>query len=260
MSWINCYDFDTAADSVATAMGLAPALLIGALQEHDESQLLNLVEDPFQKMPKDVLSNFGLNLEAVLAEIQGATYFHATRVAEPDVFATKGILPLGEALESIQTQLKDLAGPSISTSKWNQIWLSLTSHPLPSDAPTLALRMEHRALWGPSGTLVRDAHLHAREIGKSSFLESPEIIVDIANALFERTGVPLPDLFNLATRPYIVEFRSDSIGLNEIRSAIWYIYSSSRSIDLTNIHQGTFDGCGHRVPASDVVSVSVVAS
>ena len=260
MNRINCRDFDTAIASLTCAMGQTTSALSEALQWYNESRLHESRMDPFEKMPNDILAMFGLDLPTVVSRTTRTTYFHATRVTVPELFHTAGILPLPDAVEAILIQLRSLAGTAISDEDWLEAIESLTSRPMASDAHTLALRLRYQHLWGPSGALVRDRHLLAGQLGLASFQDRPEIVVDIANAIETRTDIPLLEMFLSETTPCIVEFKSTCIGPDEIRSAFWYVYSIARSMPLTNIEQGSFDGHGHPVPASDVVSVATIDS
>src|SRR5213078_3342066 len=55
-----------------------PSKLAIALAEYHESLLEESAEDPWELMPRDVLEQFGVDVETVAGRFDGACYFHGT--------------------------------------------------------------------------------------------------------------------------------------------------------------------------------------
>lgn len=71
-------------------------------------------------------------------------------------------------------------------------------------------------------------------------------------------NIPLLDRYLMATEPVIVKFHDNYLGENEIRSALWYLYSRSRKQDLANVYIGGFSGNGVAIPANRIVTIEVI--
>lgn len=245
--------------SMSTALGVPAPDMLAALKNYDETRIHDqIARDSFRCMPHDVLSEFGISIPTALKAFIGASYFHGTRAAQPEAFADQGILPLGDALDGIWSYLRVLAGADITDSEWVSFRESLACGAGEDDGFLFRHKTADLSMWGPHGMLVKETLLSPIEAGIHDYLNGPEIIEDITHAIEVEYQIPLLDRFVATTRPCIVEFRSSSLGVDEIQSAIWYLYSRTRKQQLSNVIQGGFAGNGKPVPSHHVVAVEVV--
>jgi len=135
------------------------------------------------------------------------TWFHGTRVEDHRLFLQHGILPKSKAIEFIKPRLKELANGLVAEGD-NPFSLS-----------TMAKQGEHDE--GPFAFLIRDVAIH--EPGAHhNYLQSPEIVEDLAGALLGRKYEVLVKRFQAITKPCLVTFRAESQG-HEISHALWYL-------------------------------------
>jgi hypothetical protein len=114
---LDCHDLKTALATLESLLDIVVEELSEALVSHDESRF-DGTEDPFKRMPNDVANALGANLE--LAHPAGAYYFHGTRVVDPDSFVRRGILPLGQMVDSIWSTLGDLVRDVCPATEWDE--------------------------------------------------------------------------------------------------------------------------------------------
>ncbi len=118
MLWLDCHDLHSTLASLEAAIGTTPAELERALREHDEAQLAEWTEDPWQLMPREVLERFGTDVETVAGRLEGAYYFHGTRALDPEAFRRRGILPLAQMLDELWEGLRELVRDEMTDEGW----------------------------------------------------------------------------------------------------------------------------------------------
>lgn len=260
MLLLDCGDVHSTAASLSAALGVSSRSLVRAIKSYDGPRLESgLLESPFEMMPRQLLGEFGASMETTLRAFVGASYFHGTRSPNPRAFAVDGILPLGSVLDAIWSHLRGLAGRDISDTDWAAFRRALGIDAGGHDGCLYRLKATESSHWGPYAMLVREALLHPGEAGIHDYLNGPEIIEDITRAIALEYRLPLMERFMDSTSPCIVKFHARSLGANEVRSAIWYLYSRLRKEPLTNVSQGGFSGIGIPVPPDSISAVEVIS-
>jgi hypothetical protein len=135
------------------------------------------------------------------------TWFHGTRVEDHKLFLQHGILPKSGAREFIEPRLKELAKGLVAEGD------------NPFSFSVIAKQGEHDE--GPFASLIRDVVIHSPG-AYHNYLQSPEIVEDIAGALLGKNYDALLKRFKDVTKPYLVAFRAESQG-DEISCALWYL-------------------------------------
>jgi hypothetical protein len=135
------------------------------------------------------------------------TWFHGTRVEDHRLFLQHGILPKSGARAFIEPRLKALAKGLVAEGD------------NPFSFPMMAKQGEHDE--GPFAFLIRDVVIYSPG-AHHNYLQSPEIVEDIAGALLGKNCDVLVKRFKDITKPYLVTFRAESQG-DEISCALWYL-------------------------------------
>ena len=258
MAWLDCHDSEAALASLAEAIGTTPTKLATALGEYDESRLESRAEDPCALMPRDVLEQFGADVDAVTGRFDGACYFHGTRALDPEAFKRRGILPLDQMVEELWATLSDLAGEEITDQDWDSFRSSVETGAGGHDGSLYRLKTGGRIHYGPFGLVVRETFLDPGSTGSHDYLGCPEIVQDVARCYASATGGGLERRFCDAAKPCIVKFRSADCRPGDVKAALWYAFTKLRDGEITSSANYSFDGGGDPVPADDVVDVEVI--
>lgn len=217
-------------------------------------------EDPYVRMPREVLEHFGSDVDAVSARFEGAHYFHGTRVVDPQQFQSRGILPLDEVVEQIWRILYDLVQAEVSSEQWDEVRRLIESGAGGHDGWLYRLKTGSRLHYGPHALLVREFLFMPQETGSHDYLACPEIVQDISRCFKSVHGIDLEERFCRAAVPCIVKFRRTDTCLEATRIALWYAFSKLREGRLTSNANGGFDGRGQPIPPDDVMGIEVIAS
>lgn len=258
MPCLDCHDLSSTLASLATAIHTTPAQLELALREHDEVRFEEATEDPWHLMPREVLERFGVDARTVADRFNDAYYFHGTRTVEPEAFLRRGILPLDQIVDELWATLRALVGGEISDEEWAAFRSSVESDAGGHSGSLYRLKTRGRIHFGPFGLVVRETFLGPGSTGSHDYLGCPEIVQDIAVCFTSAHAGNLERRFCAATKPCIVQFRSNKLRSGAITAALWYAYTRLRDGEITSSSNYSFDGDGEPVPAVDVVAVEIV--
>lgn len=256
MAWLDCSNLETARSSISIAVGADQANLTAILSTYDESRLAIGSEDPYKRMPREVCEVLGCDIERVAPN--GAFFFHATRLLDPNAIAQQGIVPLGQIIDHIWASLFPLVSDVVSGNAWEEFRESIERGGGGYDGSLYREKTRRTLHHGPMAFLVRDSILNSHLAHNHDYLECPEIIQDIARCFEHAFAVHLEDRFIRASHPAIVKFRSRKVWTGSIRAALWYIYELDRTGTVSASANEGFDGEGTPVHAEDIVAVDLL--
>ena len=244
---LDCESAATTLTSLATLLDLSVSVLqkrVSGLSP-DSLQELSRVQD------KDLPEVLWCHIALVANPLPRATcWFHATRVLPQTTFA-EGILPLGDMLPRIRTELDELMHDCPEASQPDPIATSSVGNPL-----ALASRMQLAQGQGPDAFLVRQAILEPDD-SQHRFLEAPEAVEDVAVMLAGDRAAALMDCFRRATRPCIVKFQTTDPDPEALRAALNYAYNDQWGVELP-CPPYTLGMDGQRVPPTAIAKVEFV--
>jgi hypothetical protein len=264
MPVLDCHDIHSTLASLAGAAGISPGELERVLRHYDEARFIDHSEEPRKRMPREVLARFGTDVERLTECFEGVYFFHATRVRDPGVFRTQGILSLPEMLEPIWRTLHELV-PECSAEDWAEFRHSVEENGAGDyDGELYRHKTATGGLGaqlnrGPYGMLVREFFFRPEETTSHDYLGCPEIVQDIARCYESATGIDLEQRFCAATVPCIVKFRGCQMLAGAVESALWYPFAMLREGQATTNALWGSDDEGQPVPPERVVAVEVVA-
>lgn len=258
MTRLDCHDLNTALASVGAGIGRRTDDVRAALLSYDEERFSDCSEDPWHKMPRELLASLGVDPQI---RVESACFFHGSRVPDPAVFWREGILPLDQVLERIWTTLFELIDDDIAAEEWDAFRRSIESGAGDHDGWLYRLKTRGRMHYGPQALLVREIFLDPATTRSHDYVGCPEIVQDIARCFQTVHGVDLEALFCASTAPVIVKFTSSSVREDLLRAALWYAYSGLRGDEITREWdaRGGFDGAGSAVGPRAVVDVELRA-
>jgi hypothetical protein len=256
MTLLDCYDVDSTLASFTATVGAGADEITSALIDYDESRF-DGSEEPYKRMPREVLALFGTDPDTVSDLLAGAYYFHGTRAIDPESFRALGILPLDAVLEEIWATLRELAH-ECRDDAWAAFRTDVEADGGGHYGSLYRLKSRGAMHFGPHGELVREIFLNPRPSGSHDYLACPEIVQDIAWCAESALGIGLEERFCAAAKPTLVKFRAP-LWSGAVPTALWSLYYMLRQGNITGRNAcGGFAGCGTNVPASDVVDVEVI--
>jgi hypothetical protein len=248
---LDCHDVDTALRTLASAIGVTVGDLSETLLGYDDSRFSDTSEAPYERMPREVLSELGT--DASLIQLEDVYYFHGTRVVDPNEFLRRGILPFPEIIEQIWRTLYELLRRTheFNLDQWNDFRRSVESkHPY-------NVKAENKFDHGPNAFVVRELLFHPGT-ARHDYLACPEIVQDIARFFRSAHGVDLEERFCSESKACIVKFRSSKKPSDVLTPVLWYLFSMLRTGEVTENAEGGFAGEGILVPPEDVIAVEVI--
>jgi len=257
--WLDCHDCEAALASLAEAIGTAASELAVALSDYDELRFENVAEDPWERMPREVLGRFRVGVEALADRFDSAYYFHGTRAIDPDGFRVRGILPLGQMVEELWATLRELAGDDVTDAEWHSFRASVEDGAGGHSGMLYRMKVGGRVHHGPFAVVVRETFLDPASTGSHDYLACPEIVQDIAACYGSAHGGNLEQRFCAAAKPCIVKLRSTQLRPGAIAAALCYAYTKLRDGEITSSANYSFDGEGEPVRGWDVVDVEIIS-
>ena len=173
------------------------------------------------------------------------TWFHGTRVEDECLFYKNGILPKSIVKCFLEPRLKELA-EGLEHSGENPFSTSLFWKQGPHDE-------------GPFAFLIKDVAIHAPEF-THSYLDTPEMVEDIAGILLGNNYVQLVNRFKEVTNPFIVSFTSESKG-SELPYALRYlklIEDGYNLIDAASAANACYCSDGKTIPPEKIQDVELM--
>ena len=117
------------------------------------------------------------------------------------------------------------------------------------------MRVEDAVHYGPCGHVLRDVFLHPGDYGSVDYFAGAEIVIDICQAIEERTGLDATARYQQATTPCVVEFSvATSHFAQALAAALWYLAAGLRGERSIN---GNWSYCADAepLPAHAIISV-----
>jgi len=153
MTWLDCRTWQSALTTVAASVGAPEDQLAAAIRTREPDFSSSQV-DPVESFPKEILRQFGAELDQVA--LDGALLFHGTRLTDPESVMREGLQPLGERLEAIWKTLGELAQPEIDDEDWREFRRWVETDGGGDDGWQYRLKSSDRMHHGPFTVLVRD--------------------------------------------------------------------------------------------------------
>lgn len=250
---LTCASPTIALESLATAAGVPPHDVHAALTAIDWTEL-EQHDDPERALPQLAAERLGRHLGG-FSEVR---YFHGTRTRDSDTFRRRGLLPLGEALEDIWRDLREIGADQLCDADFQKLRAEMRRDGGGDGGRLYRLKTPALLHHGPFGEYVREHFLHPRELSSHDYLRTPELVEDIAHAAQAVFDVDLLGAYTAATRPCIVVFDMpvDDDG-RAVEAACWYLWAGARG-ELTRAACGGFDGQGLAVPPTAIRDVEIV--
>lgn len=119
-------DVESALSSLAGSAGVTPSELSTAIHAHTE-RFGDTSDEPLAwRIEREVFAEVGVDVDSLAFD--GAYYFHGTRITlGPDLFVTRGILPLNQILDEIWSALYELVADERSPHEWIEFRRSVES-------------------------------------------------------------------------------------------------------------------------------------
>lgn len=245
---LHCRDLEDASSTIAALYGVPPKELEQALPlaEHRATEDPG---DPIRALPR-ALADALRQAPETPARIH---YFHGTRAGKPQRFLREGLRPLGQVLDSLWKEVAALI-PEVSHGELRSLRANLTAGRV--GPHTYGVRVADDPLHhGPCGHLLREMFLHPHEYTSVDYLAGAEIVIDICQAVEQRTGIDATARYRAATKPCIVEFSVPARHFNDaLAASLWYLAAGLRGEQTTN---GNWSFCsdGKPLPAKAIVTV-----
>lgn len=166
--------------------------------------------NPFESIYKpaeEVLYNEACDILGDPKDNISVVWFHGTRTEDVSLFNKLGILTKSEARKFIEPRLKELS-EGMNSFGSNPFLMSISGKQGDHDE-------------GPFAFLIRDVAIHAPS-PNHNYLDSPEMVEDIAGALLGENYSQLVDRFKEISDPCLVSFTSEAKGY-EVPKALLYL-------------------------------------
>jgi hypothetical protein len=244
MDRLDCSSRKAAFQSVAHIAGVTEADLWQTLVSCSDDHLL--AEARFTgRTVEDVLARhvLGQSVEE-FSPPREIVWFHGTRLSRETNFSM-GLLPLKKCLPHLEYVVEQLAREVGVTIDEIQKGERSASH-----VTKLALIEKI----GPYGSLFREVGVHPTG-AHGDFLDSPEIVCDLARSIGGARAEEILDLYRLRAARCVVWFIGREPRSNALTSAIKYVHAIAQNDDEPGHSNTCFDGHGQAVPSADIVKV-----
>ncbi len=235
---LDCSNQDRACSSVCEIFNTDEPTLTSILKT------LNPYQNHIYKPEEYIYTKICEALGSPESKIQ-AMWFHGTRTNNINSFHTKGILPKSAIKEDIEATLISLSS-GIEKKGANQFSFSTQGKQNPSDE-------------GPFAVLFKEVAIHAPGMNHS-YIETPEMVEDIAGSLLGENYHQLVALYKSITQPYVITFIG-SAGHNELSLALWYLHSivaGDPSIEAAERANTSFNSSGITIPPSRIIKAELI--
>lgn len=250
---LNCANMTSALDSLAASASVPPRDLEASVRSIEWADLERHA-DPVRALAAVVAERLGRRLGA-FSEVR---YFHGTRTLDPDSFRQRGLLPLGERLEDIWRELRDVGSGLLAPDQFGALRADIERGGGGDGGWQYRLKTSASMHHGPFGEYVREHFLRPHELSSHDYLRTPELVEDIAHAAHDLYRVDLLGAYTKATEPCIVAFDMPlDDAADAVASACWYLWAISRG-ELTRYACGGFDGQGVAVPPAAIRDVAII--
>lgn len=248
---LDCQSRHSALESVSVIYGVPPSDIEGFLRETDLDDHYERLKPP-RMADAEITRLFEQSFKRHPAPLQRVFWFHLTRARAGSDFRN-GLLPLDDALPELwQTILTVFRGTTYESGL-----RLLKENGVPNHH--YCLKVGQPLHGGPYGMLVRETAFRSDEMGNHDYLWLPEIMEDICNGYHQVYGERIDEQLCNALTPYIVKFWSTKrLGRDCIESAMYYLYLTAHSQELSIGANTCFDGENSCVAATQIVKVEAV--
>jgi hypothetical protein len=235
---LDCSSYESAKESVST---------IFEIDESELSEFLKSIQSlPTEEEYTEYIYKVFCNKFGPPKGHSHTIWFHGTRTNNIESFKKEGILPKSDSIERVRSALITLSDGLEKVGE-NPFSMSLAGKQAIIDE-------------GPFAVLIKDVAIHAPGFAHS-YIETPEIVEDIAGALFGTNYIHLVERFKAISKPYIISFSEKACDY-ELRHAVWYLYlveSGEDKIDSSGSASTCFDSRGSKIPPEKIKTIEEIA-
>jgi len=254
---LDCESVDSTYKSLEKILGIPTEEIKAFLAEFDMGNYYETHPDYYHTGDKLLVTMIKRKYD-ISYDFDITYWFHLTRAAKFFDFK-EGILPLGEAINSIWDFLFSLLEGNFKRKDWIHFRRDLESNNLRGHyAHLYNLKLREPSLWGPYAMLVKHVAFIPELIGNHDYLKGPEIVEDICFTFEEIHGYNLIKKYIDNTQACIVKFKSDVCKPSYIGSALYYLYRAHRNEGISVYCNDCFDGGGRKVPGEDILKIEFV--
>lgn len=255
---LDCSSLQSTQRSLEKIIEIPSTGMLEALSHFDLDQFC-VEHQSDDRKPGAILLEEVFNVDAGTKIPESISWFHGTRVINPESFRVNGVRPLSNQLDQIWIDLFSIVDHSINQQEWETFRSAVeTTHP--SHSANL-YRMKTRDIlhWGPHAVLVRDVLVNPTKFESVDYLNTPEIVEDISRCLHERTGHDLLSAFQQRSHACIIKFNDNTPIPDSVPIALHYLYCITQNIDLFPGCNTCFDGNGHPIEANHIIAIEVIS-
>lgn len=235
---LNCTNYDTALESLAKVFNVSESVIISVLQEVKPF-------DHLSQPPEDVLYDHMCSEIGDPSRNLKVIWFHGTRIEDKNLFRKHGLLTKTKARRFIESRLRQMAD-GLEKRGSNPFAMSLFGKDGPHDE-------------GPFAFLIREVAIKAPP-PCHNYLDSPEIVEDIAGMLLGQNYQELVDRFKSVTKPCVVSFLAEPRGY-ELAHVILYVklvLDGELELDAGSAANTFFDSEGVVVSPERIQNVEII--
>jgi hypothetical protein len=245
---LRCRDLNDASATLAALYRVAPAELEQALPAAAYQAQRNR-EDPIRALPRALAAL----LEKIPAQPARIHYFHGTRASDPERFLREGLRPLGQVLDFLWQEVAALV-PELPEHEVIALRKELSAGTIGPHTYRLRIGTDQQH-HGPCGHLLREMFLSPDDYTSVDYLAGAEIMIDICQAIAERTGIDATARYRHATTPCVIEFAVPTSHFDgALAAALWYLAAGLRG-ERTPNGNWSYCGDGLPLPAKAIISV-----
>ena len=211
------------------------------------------------RKPGVILLEEVFNVDAGTKIPESISWFHGTRVINPEGFRVNGIRPLSNQLDQIWIDLFSIVDHYVHQQEWETFREAVErTHPGHS-ANLYRMKTQDILHWGPYAVLVRDVLVNPTRFESVDYLNTPEIIEDIGRCFHEQTGHDLLSAFQQRSHACIIKFNDNTPMPDSVPIALHYLYCLTQDRDLFPGCNTCFDGNGHPIEANHIITIEVIS-
>jgi hypothetical protein len=244
---LDCSSVTSATETLAVVLGISTSELVGRLRAFDDEAYRRDHPEEFFWYENVLASEVLPRRADDIAPPDEVVWFHATRVPRESRFQSEGLLPLRDCIDGLRRDVTLIA---------RDLGIAGSEGTISGSFAAKRSRLE---VQGPSASLLRDAAVNPGTTHRN-FLESPEIVEDIAMEIGGPRFEEILARYKAKTTPCLVSFRSEDARPDVVVRALAYLHSTIRGGSDPVFWNTCFDGEGRRVPPADIVQVEWLPS
>jgi hypothetical protein len=255
---LDCSSLQSTQQSLEKIIEIPSTGMLEALSHFDLDQFC-VEHQSDDRKPGAILLEEVFNVDAGTKIPESISWFHGTRVINPESFRVNGIRPLSNQLDQIWIDLFSIVDHYVHQQEWETFREAVeTTHPGYS-ANDYRMKTQDILHWGPYAVLVRDVLVNPTKFESVDYLNTPEIIEDIGRCFHERTGDDLLSAFQQRSHACIIKFNDNTPIPDSVPIALHYLYCITQNIDLFPGCNTCFDGNGHPIEANHIIAIEVIS-